>query len=166
MPGTVLSDALRSLNDGNPLRYSLMIGFASGLMLWNPGPTASVDISPYPASDRPEAGHVGRERVASAMGTDEEITIRDGILKGYGADCLELIEWARDRLSAGVRLSGPMCPTPDYDEERLRLMRWAQNFGLRGTRARDESVSVPNAMTINYALVRKGVDPDEDGEDK
>ena len=38
-------------------------------------------------------------------------------------------------------------------EGRLRMMRWAQNFGLRGARARDESVSVPNSMSMGYSLV-------------
>ena len=174
--GAVLDDALRSLDGDDPLRYSLMIGFVSGLMFRDQGPTYGTadimsGISQYSASDRPQSKGSVEERVAVAIGTGSaEITIRDCILRGHGADCRELIEWARQRVAAGVRLNDPMPFMPAdkaarHYEERVRMMRWAQNLGLRSARVRDESVSVPNSMAINYGLLTGSADPDEDGED-
>ena len=173
--GAVLDDALRSLSENNSLRYSLMIGFASGLMFQTPGPTYGTagivsEAFQHRAGDRPESKRSVEDRVAAALGPEcPEITIRDAILMGHGAGCRELIEWARARVAAGERFSSPlgmMSPegAASYYEESLRMMRWAQNFGLRSTRARDESVSVPNSMAINYALVIGAVNLDEDGE--
>ena len=83
-----------------------------------------------------------------------------------------MIEWAEARVAAGVRLSDPMpfmspVEVARHYEEGMRTMRWAQNFGLRSARARDQSESVPNSMSINYSLVRGGgVDSDEEMEDE
>ena len=168
----MLDDALRALKENNPMRYSLMIGFLSGLMVHNPGPTYETtglvsELFRHPAGDRPESQRNVEDRMAAALGPERpEITIRDAILLGYREGCRELIQWARYCLAAAVRLSSPLFLPPEeakrYYEERLRTMRWAQNFGLRSTRARDESVSIPNSMAINYALVSGAVNMNED----
>ncbi len=172
--GAALSDALRSLDESNdPVRYSVMIGFVSGLMFRDPGPTYDASevvrgIAGYHSEDHPESNESVRDRVAAAVGPDRDsITIRDGIVRGHEEDCRELIEWARMRVAAGLRMSDPMAfmsadRAARYYEEQVRTMRWAQNFGLRNARARDESVSIPNSMAINYSLVRGGGDEPED----
>ena len=172
--GAALDDALRALEESNALRHSLIIGFASGLMFDNPGPTYQTtrlasDLFRHPGGEQPESQRSMEERVAAALGLEyPEISIRDAILLGHSEGCRELIQWARARIAAGVRLSSPLFLSPegakrDY-ETHLRMMRWVQNFGLRTTRARDESVSIPNSMAINYALMMGAADPDEDTE--
>ena len=173
--GAALDDALRALEENNPLRHSLMIGFLSGLMFDNPGPTyptagLASELFRHPTGDRPESQPGMEERIAAALGPENaEITIRDALLMGHSEGCRELIQWARARLAAGVRLSSPLGLSPEgarrYYEAHLRMMRWVQNFGLRKTRAQGESVSIPNSMAINYALITGAANPDEDRED-
>ena len=43
--------------------------------------------------------------------------------------------------------AGPAAWPPQ--KERMRMMRWVQNFGLRHARAGDEAVAVPGSMAIN-----------------
>ena len=67
------------------------------------------------------------------------------------------MKYAQARIAGGVRMSDPLllCQDTQYDryhEERLRMMRWLQNFGLRDARASDESVAVPNSMAINHGV--------------
>lgn len=38
-----------------------------------------------------------------------------------------------------------------YYEERMRMMRWLQNFGLRQARTTDQKVAMPGSMSINHA---------------
>ena len=45
--------------------------------------------------------------------------------------------------------AGPAAWPPQ--KERMRMMRWVQNFGRRHARAGDEAVAVPNSMSINHA---------------
>ena len=174
--GAALDDALRALEESNPLRHSLMIGFLSGLMFDNPGPTYGTEglvgeLFRHPGGEQPESQRSMEERLAAALGSEcPEISIRGAILMGHSEGCRELIQWARARIAAGVRLSSPLGLSPeeakhDY-EAHLRMMRWAQNFGLRKTRARDESVSIPNSMAISYALIMGAADPDEDRKDE
>ena len=175
--GAALDDALRSLDEGDdPVRYSLMIGFVSGLMFRDPGPTYDAaevirGIAGYHAGNHPQLNNGVRERVVAAIGPEcDEITIRDGIVKGHDANCSELVEWVRARVAAGVRMTDPMAFMPParaarYYEEQVRTMRWAQNFGLHNARAKDESVAIPNSMAINYYLMSGGraeLDDDDD----
>ena len=169
--GSVLRDALRSHDEHDTLRYSLMIGFAIGLMYRTSGPSYDVAdvVRGIAGDDAPslfDSKQGMGERVTAAIGPEsEKITVRSGIRRGYEADCRDLIEWAEARTAAGVRLSDPMpfmtaAEAARHYEEGLRTMRWAQNFGLRSARARDESVSVPNSMSINYSIVSDEGEPD------
>ena len=125
--GTSLNEAVQAKADGDKLRYALMIGFVSGLMFRNPGPQ-------YP-----------------------EGSILDAIVEGYEKDMEERVQWAQARLAAAHRLSdpSPFMGKNRYDrymKEKLQMMRWVQNFGLRNSRAGDEKVAVPIPMSINHAL--------------
>ena len=172
--GAALDDALRALEENNPLRHSLMVGFLSGLMFDSPGPAyettgLATELFRHSRGDQSESQRSMEDRMAAALGPENSaITIRDAVLLGHDEDCRELIQWARARIAAGVRLSSPLGLSPEgakrYYESRLRMMRWVQNFGLRRTRARDESVSIPNSMAINYALVTGAANSDEGGE--
>ena len=173
---SVISEALRSHDDGDALRHSLMIGFTLGLMARSSGMSYDVadvvdGIVRHDGSGLPGSKPGLRERVIAAMGTETGRTTLPVLLRrGHDAGCRELIEWVRARVAAGVRLSDP---TPfmsadeaaRYYQESLRTMRWTQNFGLRAARARDESVTVPNSMSINYHLATGGA-VDTDAEDE
>ena len=75
--GASLNDAVQAKEDGDELRYALMIGFVSGLMVRDPGPQ-------YP-----------------------EGSILDAITEGYEEDREERVQWAQARLAAAHRLSDP-----------------------------------------------------------
>lgn len=165
--GAALDDAIRSYDEGDDMRYHLMCGFVSGLMFNNPGPRYGPDdvvrgIVEYHEANHPELTDGLRDRVAAALGTErEELTLRDGIVLGWRESCRELVDWARAGIAFGVRMSSPSggvsgAAAERAYEERVRTMRWAQNFGLRKARARDGSVSIPNAMTVNYWLASGG----------
>ena len=103
--GASLNDAVQAKEDGDELRYALMIGFVSGLMFRDPGPQ-------YP-----------------------EGSILDAITEGYEEGREERVQWAQARLAAAHRLSdpGPFMGKNAYDrymKEKLQMMRWVQNFGL------------------------------------
>ena len=139
--GAALHQAAKAKSGGDHLRDALMTGFVAGLLCHNPGP------------DYPDHG-----------------TIRDGVLKAYETGSAETLRWAQARIGSGVKMTDP---TPfmgqeQYDrhyEERLRMMRWVQNFGLRQARAAEQRVAVSGSMRINHA-VRRGAQPDSgsDGE--
>ena len=126
--GAALNEAVMAKESDDQLRYALMMGFVSGLMFNNPGP-----------SD-PEYG-----------------TILDAIATAYTENSDAALHYAQARIAAGVRMTDP---TPfmgkeQYDrymEERLRTLRWVQNFGLHRARAGDETVAVPGSMAINQAV--------------
>ena len=167
--GAALDDALRSYDDGDDMRYHLMCGFVSGLMFNDHGPRYEPDdvvrgIVEYHEANHPELTDGLRERVETALGTErEELTLRDGIVLGWREGCRELVDWARAGIAFGVRMGGPAggvsgTAAERAYEERVRTMRWAQNFGLRKARARDGSVSIPNAMRLNYWLAGGGAE--------
>ena len=125
--GVALNEAAQAKEDGDGLRYALMIGFVSGLMFHDPGPR-------YP-----------------------EKSILDSIAEGYEQDRAERLQWAQARLAAAHRLSdpGPFINKNEYYryfEEKLQTMRWIQNFGLHAARRGDKKIAVPKSMMINYAL--------------
>ena len=125
--GAALNEAINAKEDGNGLRYALMMGFVSGLMFRDPGPR-------YP-----------------------EGSILDAIAEGYQQDKADRLQWAQGRLLAAHRLSdpSPFMGRDEYDRymsEKLEMMRWAQNFGLRAARAGDTTVAIPYSMRINHAL--------------
>lgn len=136
--GAALQQAAAAQAAGDNLRYALMSGFTAGLMFNNPGP------------DYPEYG-----------------TIRDAVLQAYQTESAETLHWAQARIGAGLRMSDP---TPfmgkeHYDrhyEERLRMMRWIQNFGLRQARAGEQGVAVPGSMTVNRAVRQQNDRPQND----
>ena len=125
--GAALSEAVTAKEDANGLRYALMIGFVSGLMIHNPGPR-------YP-----------------------EGSILDAITEVYEQGKEERVQWAQARLAAAHRLSdpSPFMGKDAYDSYmtgKLETLRWIQNFGLRAARAGDERVAIPYSMRINHAL--------------
>ena len=125
--GAALNQAVEAKADGDRLRHALMSGFVSGLMFNDPGPS------------HPDHGTaLDAVNTAYATGSDEGLT---GAQAGIGS---------------GVRHTDPTPFMPDdqyarYREERLRMMRWVQNFGLRGARTADEAVALPGSMRINHA---------------
>ena len=126
--GAALSEAVRAKEDGDELRYALMMGFVSGLMFNDPGPS------------HPEYG-----------------TILDAIATAYVDGSDAALQYARARIAAGVRMTdpAPFMGQEQYDrymEERLRTLRWVQNFGLHHARAGDEAVAVPGSMAINHSV--------------
>ena len=148
--GAALHQAVEADAAGDKMRYALMTGFVSGLMFNDPGP------------NYPDRG-----------------TILDSITVAYENGSAELLHWAQARIAAGNRLSEPLFfvkvgaedaerqrvadASDRYYEERMRMMRWVQNFGLRNARAEDEKVAVPGSMAINHSLRRqalRGSDPD------
>ena len=103
--GAALNEAVTAKQDGDELRYALMIGFVSGLMNHNPGPQ-------YP-----------------------EGSILDAITEGYEQGKEERLQWAQARLAAAHRFSDPspfmgQHACVRYREEKLETARWIQSFGL------------------------------------
>ena len=137
--GAVLNQAIEAKAHGDELRFALMTGFVSGLLFNNPGPS------------HPEHG-----------------TILDAVATAYEAGSDESLKYAQARIGAGVRHSDPTPFMPAeqyarYREERLRMMRWVQNFGLHNARAADERVAVPGSMRINHAA-RQQAQQDDNAE--
>jgi len=126
--GAALNEAMKAKESGDRLRYALMMGFVSGLMFNNPGPS------------HPEYG-----------------TVLDAIATAYTDDSDVALQYAQARIAAGVRMTDP---TPfmgqekygRHMEEKLRTLRWVQNFGRRHARTGDETVAVPGSMAINHAV--------------
>lgn len=136
--GVSLNNAVQAKEDGDELRYALMIGFVSGLMFRDPGPQ-------YP-----------------------EGSILDAITEGYEEDRGERVQWAQARLAAAHRLSdpGPFMGKNAYDrymKEKLQMMRWVQNFGLRNARADDERVALP-ILSAGCTTLSRRVYEYEEGE--
>ena len=134
--GAALNQAVEAKAAGYELRYTLMTGFVSGLLFNNPGP------------GHPEHG-----------------TILDAITTAYETGSDESLQYAQARIGAGVRHSNPTPFMPAeqyarYREERMRMMRWVQNFGSRQTRSGDQRVAIPGSMAINDAA-RQQTQPGE-----
>ena len=130
--GAALREAMRAKEEDDLERRSLMIGFAVGLMF---------------RYEDPDDGAVG--------------AVRAKVITGYEIDSDELLQEAEATLAFGARMSDPMGligkeESARYYEERMRTMRWVQNFGLREARSTDEAVVAPNALSINYQLVQQG----------
>lgn len=135
--GAASHQAAEAKSGGDHLRDALMTGFVAGLMCHNPGPN-------YP----------------------DHGTIRDSVLQAYETGSAETLRWAQARIGFGARITdpSPFMEQEQYDrhyEERLRMMRWVQNFGLRQARAAAQRVAVPGSMRINHS-VRRGAQPDSD----
>ena len=129
--GSALGEAMKAKAEGDASRHSLMIGFTAGLMFRYRGPDGGVQGS-----------------------------VLDKIMEAYRTDCDELLLQAHGTLGFGARMSDPMgfmgkADAARYYEERVRTMRWVQNFGLRDARSGDGTVAIPNALSINYQLVQQ-----------
>ncbi|MDE2937698.1 MAG: tetratricopeptide repeat protein [Chloroflexota bacterium] len=138
--GAALGAALRAQEDGDVGRYCLMMGFTVGLMFR------------YEDSDD---GAVG--------------AVRAKIISGYETDSDDLLQQAQGTLAFGARMSDPMGligkeESARYYEERMRTMRWVQNFGLREARSKDEAVVAPNSLSINYQLTQQAGEEDVENE--
>ena len=135
--GAALQEAMKAKGEGDQSRYSLMIGFTAGLMYRSQVPDGGV-----------------------------ESTVLDKILEGYHTDSDDLLRQAHGTLGFGARMSDPMSfmgkeEAARYYEERVRIMRWVQNFGLRDARSTDEAVAIPNALSINYHLLQQAGEDDK-----
>lgn len=135
--GAALNQAVEAKAEGNRLRYALMTGFVAGLLFNNPGP------------GHPEHG-----------------TILEAVVAAYETDSDDSLQYAQGRIGAGVRMTDPTPFMSDeqyaqHREERLRMMRWLQNFGLRRARAADQGVAVPDSMTVNDAARRLAREPED-----
>ena len=135
--GAALQEAMRAKGEGDHSRYSLMIGFTTGLMFRYQDPGGGVQGA-----------------------------VRDKIMEGYHTDSDALLRQAHGTLGFGARMSDPMSfmgkeEAARYYEERVRIMRWVQNFGLRDARSTDEAVAIPNALSINYQLIQQAGEADE-----
>ena len=129
--GAALQEAMRAREEGDLERYSLMVGFAVGLMF---------------RYQDPDDGAVG--------------SVRAKMISGYETESTELLQEAQGTLAFGARMSDPMGfigkeASTRYYEERVRTMRWVQNFGLREARATDETTAIPNFLSINYPLTQQ-----------
>ena len=126
--GAALSEAVRAKEDGDELRFALMMGFVSGLMFNNPGPSHR-----------------------------EYGTILDAINTAYVDRSDAARQYAQARIAAGVRMTdpSPFMGQEQYDRymaEKLETLRWVQNFGRHHARSGDETVAVPGSMAINHAV--------------
>ncbi len=171
-----LAEAAMSRNAGDRRRFALMSGFAAGLMYANPevGPqsTGTEMQNELMRTYRMMAEHgdldsatVDRlvsgklfQRVKAAIGVkgDQIITTRESVIKAYRADLVALTEWQRGRTIGGARHTDPMGMMPTDEAKRyfgaeVQTMRWAQNFGLRKARTREQKAAVPAYMSINLA---------------
>ena len=172
-----LAEAVMSHDAGGLERFALMSGFTVGLMHHQPepGPSLTVEeivdgvygnrlgmanlgeLASAHVDDLLSGAFLDRVKAAVGAGGSRTITTRDAIAKAYEAECPELTDWLRGRLTGGARLTDPMSHmTGDtyerYFEEHVQTMRWAQNFGLRKTRAREQVAAIPGYMQINNAL--------------
>ena len=128
----VLGEALRSKNAEDGLRYSLMIGFAAGLMFRHQDPQEET-YGP----------------------------VRDQILKGYETGSDELLGQAHGTIGFATRITDPATFACHAEARRIyqamfQRMRRAQNFGLRVARAGDQTVYAQRYLWINYRLSRQG----------
>ena len=135
--GAALQEAVKAKGEGDHSRHSLMIGFTTGLMFRYQGPDGGV-----------------------------QGTVLDKIMEGYHTDSDALLRQAHGTLGFGARMSDPMSfmgkdEAARYYEERVRIMRWVQNFGLRDACSTDEAVAIPNALSINYQLIQQAGEADE-----
>ena len=135
--GAAVNQAVEAKSDGNRLRFALMTGFVSGLLFNSPGPS------------HPEHG-----------------TILDAVVAAYETGSDESLQYAQGRIGSGVRMTDPTPFMPDaqyarYREDRLRMMRWAQNFGVRNARAGDEKIAIPGSMQINHYARQQAREPDD-----
>ena len=183
-----LAEAVMSHDAGDRERFALMSGFTVGLMHHQPepGPSLTVEeivdgvygnrlgmanlgeLASAHVDDLLSGAFLDRVKAAVGAGGSRTVTTRDAIAKAYEAECPELTDWLRGRLTAGARLTDPMSHmTGDtyerYFEEQVQTIRWAQNFGLRKTRAREQTAAIPGHMRINHAL--RHMAAQGDGED-
>ena len=134
--GIALHEACQAREADDELRYALMTGFASGLMFKDPGRRY------------------------------EDRSILDAITEAYTTESGELLDWARARIAAGVRMTdpAPFMGKEQYERymaEKLETLRWVQNFGLHHARAGDEAVAVPGSMAINDDARRLVHEPED-----
>ncbi len=134
--GAALQEAMRAKEERDLERYSLMVGFAAGLMF---------------RYQDPDDGAVG--------------SVRAKMISGYETESTELLQEAQGTLAFGARMSDPMSfmgkqEAARYYEERVRTMRWVQNFGLREARATDETTAIPNSLSINYQVIQQAGEED------
>ena len=125
--GIALHEACQTRESGDELRFALMMGFVSGLMFNDPGPSHS-----------------------------EYGTILDAIATAYADGSDAALQYAQARIAAGVRMTdpAPFMGQEQYERymaEKLETLRWVQNFGRHHARAGDEAVAVPGSMAINHA---------------
>ena len=135
--GAILQVAMEAKREGDDLRYSLMIGFTTGLMFRCQDPDGDV-----------------------------ERTVLAKILEGYRTDSYELLRQAHGTLGFVAQMRDLMSlmgksEAARYYEERVRSLHWLRNFGLRDSRSRDYTIVIPNALLINFRLWQQGGENEE-----
>ena len=111
---SALHEALHSMEAGNGLRCSLMIGFVAGLMYRYRGP-----------------------------GYRLLRTVRDEVIEAYDTGCGALLRRTAETLGAATRFTDPGPSMSNREarkhyEELFRMLRWVQDFGLRQARAKNQ----------------------------
>ena len=133
-PFVAIREAVHSHKKGDRDRYHLMMGVVTGIMFSDPGP-------------------------------DYEFgTILDKINLGYHTSEIAEVEFASQRLAAGIRLSDPSPFLPDdaavrHFERRDEACRRIQNFGLQVAREGDEGVWIEPLTGLNRQIALGNIDP-------
>lgn len=135
--GAAVNEARLARREGDTGRYSLMLGFVSGLMFHNPGHGG------YEIPGRPP----------------RQGTILDGLRLAYRDDRDDLLKWAQIRL-AGAHRHTFFAEFADFPKEE-RSVQGVQNFGARIARGDADEVRVPTSYIINRALVLQSPEEDE-----
>ena len=172
-----LAEAVMARNADDLKRFALMSGFAAGLMYSNPEPwheitgTEMVELVIHYYRISSEWGEVEAavvddlvsgallNRLETFVGDrgGQPVTSRDAVIGAYEADFAELTEWLRSGITNVSRMTDPLAAISDgnaaerYYQEEVQTMRWVQNFGLRRTRASEQSAAIPNFMGIHMA---------------
>lgn len=133
-PFVAIREAIHSHKDGDRERYHLMMGVVTGIMFSDPGP-------------------------------DYEFgTILDKINLGYHTSEIAEVEFASQRLAAGIGLTDPSpLLTKDaavrHFERRDEACRRIQNFGLQAAREGDKRVWIEPITGLNRQIVLGKIDP-------
>ena len=123
-----LKEAVRAKEADDQLRYALMIGFVSGLMFNNPGPT------------HPEHG-----------------TILDAVNRAYTTRSDDALKYAQARIAASVPVTDPIPfrSEEQYDRymaEKLPVLRWVHNLACILPAPWNESMGTPNSAAIDCEI--------------
>ena len=165
----VLNEARTAREEGDAVRYSLMVGFLVGFMSEVPG-SSRVKYRHGSLKDAVLAAHDRNPESARSWVKAQSIMAQERQGESAGTDPRALLlEWVAERLCAADRLSCPMFfhvegETKDerrdreagdrtyFDSEEASIQR-AQNFGKRIAGPDGEGLWVTGSYSLNRALV-------------